>query len=85
MPFVDLALVPEFASSYLLPQLAGHRKASKWLLNSEPFGAMEAEQFGLVSEIVEESHLNEKVQQVITGLESKPKNGYNPHQSVNEN
>ena len=73
MPFVDLALVPEFASSYLLPQLAGHRKASKWLMNSEPFNAEEADQFGLVSEIVALPQLSEKVEQVISGLENKPR------------
>jgi enoyl-CoA hydratase/carnithine racemase len=38
MPFVDLALVPEAASSLLLPRLAGRRRAARYLLLCEPFG-----------------------------------------------
>ena len=42
MPFVDLGLVPEAASSLLLPRLAGRRRAARYLLLGEPFGADEA-------------------------------------------
>lgn len=44
LPFINLGLVPEYASSYLLPKLAGRRKASEWLMLGEPFGADEAQQ-----------------------------------------
>jgi len=49
MPFVDLALVPEAASSMLFPRLAGRRRAARYLLLAEPFGAEEAQAIGLVS------------------------------------
>jgi enoyl-CoA hydratase/carnithine racemase len=39
MPFVSLGLVPEFASSLLLPQLMGHRAAAEKLLLGDPFTA----------------------------------------------
>jgi Enoyl-CoA hydratase/carnithine racemase len=39
MPFVKLGLVPEFASSYLLPLLAGYHRAAEMLLLAEPFDA----------------------------------------------
>ena len=39
MPFVDLGLVPEAASSLLLPRLAGRRRAARYLLLAEPFGS----------------------------------------------
>ena len=42
LPFVDLGLVPEAASSLLLPRLAGRRRAARHLLLGEPFGPDEA-------------------------------------------
>src|SRR4028119_1179742 len=49
LPFVDLGLVPEAASSLLLPRLAGRRRAARYLLLSEAFGVDEAIDIGLVS------------------------------------
>src|SRR4051812_13971678 len=49
LPFVDLALVPEAASTLLLPHLAGRARAGRYLLLAEPFGVEEALEFGLVS------------------------------------
>src|SRR5688572_14570268 len=57
LPFVDLGLVPEAARSLLLPRLAGRRRAARYLLLAEPFGAEEAYEFGLVSEVVPEGGL----------------------------
>jgi enoyl-CoA hydratase/carnithine racemase len=54
LPFVDLALVPEAASSLLLPRLAGRRRAARYLLLAEPFGADEALQIGIVSHVAED-------------------------------
>lgn len=42
LPFVSLGLCPEGASSLLLPRLAGERRAARWLLGAEPFGAVDA-------------------------------------------
>lgn len=42
MPFVGLGLVPEFASSLVLPQLVGRVKAAEKLLLGDPFTAEEA-------------------------------------------
>lgn len=73
MPFVDLALVPEFASSYILPKLAGHRKASKWLLLGDTFGAHEAEKFGLVTTVVNSDILSAEAESITARLVAKPK------------
>ncbi|WP_088329052.1 enoyl-CoA hydratase [Lacimicrobium sp. SS2-24] len=73
MPFIDLALVPEYASSYLLPRLAGHRKAAQWLMAGEPFGTDDAVQFGLINQAMEEQVLNDRVQKVLKNLVSKPR------------
>ncbi|HEX8299007.1 MAG TPA: enoyl-CoA hydratase [Rubricoccaceae bacterium] len=52
MPFVDLGLVPEAASSLLLPRAAGPMRAAGWLLFGEVFSAEDALAGGLVNEIV---------------------------------
>ena len=52
LPFVDLALVPKAGSTLLLPQLVGRRRAARYLLLGEPFGADEALEIGLVSHVV---------------------------------
>jgi enoyl-CoA hydratase/carnithine racemase len=72
MPFVDLALVPEAASSLLFPRLAGRRRAARYLLLCEPFGAEEAEAIGLVSHRVAAGGSVEKLQQVVNALLGKP-------------
>jgi enoyl-CoA hydratase/carnithine racemase len=52
MPFVPLGLSPEGGSSYLLPRIAGHAKASELLLFGEPFDAATAHDVGLVARVV---------------------------------
>ena len=54
MPFVDLGLVPEAASSLLLPRLAGQARAAELLLFGESFSAETAAQVGRVNEVVED-------------------------------
>jgi enoyl-CoA hydratase/carnithine racemase len=52
LPFTQLGLVPEAASSLLLPELMGYQRAAERLLLGEPFGAAEALQMGLVSAVL---------------------------------
>jgi enoyl-CoA hydratase/carnithine racemase len=52
LPFAQLGLCPEFASSLLLPQLAGYPRAAEKLLLGEPFPAKEAFEMGLVSKVL---------------------------------
>jgi enoyl-CoA hydratase/carnithine racemase len=52
LPFVDLGVVPEAASSLLLPRRAGMAKAAEFLLLGEAFGAEEAVRLGLANGIV---------------------------------
>ena len=57
MPFVPLGLVPEAASSLLLPMLAGYQRAAELLLLGKPFTAEKALAVGIVTEIVPEGEL----------------------------
>jgi enoyl-CoA hydratase/carnithine racemase len=52
MPFVSLGLVPEFASSLLVPQLMGHTKAAEKLLLGEPFTPEQAVDCGLANAVL---------------------------------
>ncbi|HZV63362.1 MAG TPA: enoyl-CoA hydratase [Telluria sp.] len=52
MPFAQLGLCPEFASSLLFTQLAGYPRAAEKLLLGEAFPAQEAFQMGLVSKVL---------------------------------
>ncbi|HEX3494252.1 MAG TPA: enoyl-CoA hydratase-related protein [Methylocella sp.] len=57
LPFVDLCLVPEAASSLLFPRRIGVAKAAEFLLLGEAFGAEEAVRLGLANAIVPECEL----------------------------
>lgn len=72
MPFVDLALVPEAASSLLFPRLAGRRNAARYLLLCEAFGAEEAQAIGLVSHRVSAGQLDSRLEEVTRALLAKP-------------
>ena len=52
MPFVALGLVPEFASSLVVPQLMGHRRAAEKLLLGDPFTPEQAVECGIASAVL---------------------------------
>ena len=72
LPFIDLALVPEAASTLLLPQLAGRRRSARYLLLGEAFGAEEALAIGLISHIAPEGALEGLTQKLVSSLLAKP-------------
>lgn len=72
LPFVDLALVPEAASSLLLPRLIGRQRAAKHLLLCDPFDAETALDYGLVTEIVPADALDERLRATAERIAAKP-------------
>ncbi|WP_060584356.1 enoyl-CoA hydratase-related protein [Aeromonas schubertii] len=72
LPFVDLGLVPEFASSLLLPRAVGHLRASELLLLGAPFGAAEAQAMGLANRVVPATELLATARALATALAAKP-------------
>lgn len=72
MPFVDLGLVPEAASSLILPRLAGRRRAARYLLLGEPFGVAEATDIGLASHAVPRGGLRIALDALVAALLAKP-------------
>jgi enoyl-CoA hydratase/carnithine racemase len=72
LPFVNLGLCPEGASSLLLPRLAGHQQAAELLMLGEPFTAEKARSIGLVNRIFPEETLFEEAFEQAKKLASKP-------------
>jgi enoyl-CoA hydratase/carnithine racemase len=72
MPFVPLGLVPEAASSLLLPMIAGYQRAAELLLLGQPFGAEKALAAGFVTEIVPEAELLERARAAAAGIAALP-------------
>ncbi len=60
MFFVRMGLVPELASSALLPQMVGQARALDWCISGRMVGAAEAREGGLVSEVVAKDGLIER-------------------------
>ena len=72
LPFVDLALVPEFGSSYSIPARAGYLPAAELFLLGEPFTAQHAAELGLVTRVVPDSELLATAGATARKLAAKP-------------
>lgn len=60
LPFVNLGVVAEFASSFLLPLSAGYVKAAEKLLLGEPFSAREALEMRIVNAVLPAGEVRER-------------------------
>ena len=72
MPFVNLGLCPEAASSLLVPQMMGYHRAAEALLLGEPFMAEAALEVGLVNRVLAPSEVTNYTQSVARKLAAKP-------------
>jgi len=72
LPFINLALVPEFGSSYSLPARIGHLRAAELFLLGEPLGAARAVELGLVTRVVPDEHLFATAMETAKKLATKP-------------
>jgi enoyl-CoA hydratase/carnithine racemase len=71
-PFINLALVPEFGSSYSVPARAGHLRAAELFLLGEPFTAARAAELGLVTRVVPDRDLLATATTTAQKLAAKP-------------
>jgi enoyl-CoA hydratase/carnithine racemase len=72
LPFVNLAVVPELGTSYLIPSQTGYIAAAELLLLGMPFDARRAAEVGLVTRVVPGEHLLETAMQTAQALVQKP-------------
>jgi len=72
LPFVNLGLCPEAASSLLLPRLAGTARASELLLLGREFDAEEAVAMGLANAVCPSSELLVNAMERVAQLAAQP-------------
>jgi len=72
MPFVALGLVPEFASSLVLPQLMGQRRAAEKLLTGDPFTPEQAVECGIANAVITASEVVNHARRVAERFNALP-------------
>lgn len=72
LPFVNLALVPEAASSLLLPAMIGHHRAAELLLLGEPFDAETARAYGIANAVFPDARVVPEAMLIARKLAAKP-------------
>jgi enoyl-CoA hydratase/carnithine racemase len=73
MPFTDLALVPEAASSLLVPRLLGQQRAAELLILGEQVPAARAETLGLVNKVVPNGTALQEAEAIAARVLAKPR------------
>src|SRR5262245_58253457 len=72
VPFINLALVPEFGSSHSLPARLGHIRAAELLMLGQPFDARRAAELGIVTRVVPDQQLLATATETARILAAKP-------------
>jgi enoyl-CoA hydratase/carnithine racemase len=72
LPFVNLAVVPELGSSYLIPAQTGYIGAAELFLLGMPFDARRAAELGLVTRVVPSEDLLATAMETARALAAKP-------------
>jgi enoyl-CoA hydratase/carnithine racemase len=72
MPFINLALVPEFGSSFSVPARIGHIRAAELILLGLPFDAKRAADLGFVTQVVPDQDLLATATATARKLAAKP-------------
>ena len=72
MPFINLALVPEFGSSWFVPARIGHVRAAELILLGLPFNARRAAELGFVNQILSDQDLLTTALETARSLALKP-------------
>jgi len=72
MPFINLALVPEFGTSYSIPARIGYLRAAELIQLGQPFDAKHAMELGLVTQVVPDERLLATATATAQKLAEKP-------------
>lgn len=74
MPFVNIGICPEFASSLMMPVIMGHPRAAELILLGEPFTAAKAREYGLINEVLPEAEVEAHARAQALKLAAQPPN-----------
>jgi enoyl-CoA hydratase/carnithine racemase len=72
MPFINLAVVPEFGSSWSIPARIGQIRAAELFLLGSPFDAKRAAELGFVTQVVPDQNLMATATEAARRLAAKP-------------
>jgi len=72
MPFINLALIPEFGTSYSIPARIGYLRAAELIQLGQPFDARRAVELGLVTQVVPDERLLATATATAQKLADKP-------------
>jgi enoyl-CoA hydratase/carnithine racemase len=72
MPFINLAVVPEFGSSCSVPARIGHVRAAELILLGGPFDARRAEELGLINKVLSDKDVLATATETAGKLAAKP-------------
>ncbi len=70
--FVNIGLIPDAGATWLLPRLAGRARAIEMMMLGERIPAEQAQQWGLISRVVDDEHLASEAVLLATQLAQGP-------------
>jgi enoyl-CoA hydratase/carnithine racemase len=82
IPFINLALTPEFASSFSIPARAGYLPAAEAFMLGEPFSAAHAADLGVVTRVVSDADVIWTATATADKLAAKPAGALRIHKRL---
>ncbi len=70
--FINIALVPDAGSTYFLPRLIGHARATEMMMLGEPISAQRAFEMGMIYKVVDDGELDVEADILAKKLSQKP-------------
>lgn len=71
--FIEMGIIPGDGGAWLLPRVVGWQRATELALTARSITAAEAENYGILLEVVPEDKLNSRVREVARTIASKPR------------
>ena len=70
--FVNIGLVPDVGSTWMLPRMVGRARATRMMMLGEKIPATQAYEWGMVSEVVEDADLMARTMEIAKKLAAGP-------------